>query len=115
MTYDWNRHGGDFVKWENPGDTIEGEILSISEGSDFNGQPVPLLVFATADGEMKWTVGQRHALVKLSEIRPETGWTLKAVYARDGEGKPGRAPAKLFDITVTSKTPTAGVSSADDL
>jgi hypothetical protein len=51
---------GSFVSWTEPGDSVEGRVVSFSidGGRNFDGDPVPELVLDTADGTQTITCSQ---------------------------------------------------------
>ncbi len=109
MGFDWDNYeqpdsgGMSFARWDNIGDSLRGKIIDLRDGKGFNGEAVPEIEFQRDDGSIVvWTVGQRVAQRKLGEVRPQVGWEIEVRYAGDGEGKPGRAPAKLFEVEVIS-------------
>lgn len=125
MSFDWNEYKstGDFVTFDNIGDKAVGEVLAVRRGQDFNGNPCPELVLSTEEGEKTLTVGQKVLRARLADEAPQVGDRIAIVYSGVGEAKPGRAPAKLFDVSVTrpgaTDTSTSGpvaqqvVSAAD--
>jgi hypothetical protein len=52
--------GGSFVKFEDKGDKVEGQVISfgMDTGSDINGNPVPSIDVDTADGIVTITCSQ---------------------------------------------------------
>lgn len=130
MGFEWDNYGTGrtFATFKEIGDKVHGRIIDIREGTDFNGRPCPELEFQEDDGTIVvWTVGQVVGQQRLAETKPQVGWTIEVRYSGHGEGKPGRAPAKLFTVEVISKADTetgevttpasaqAGVTSAADL
>lgn len=99
------------MKFEDIGDTLSGTIISIEEGSDFNGNACPQLIIDTDAGPRKVTAGQKMLQAALAEKEPDEGDFITIAYTGDGEGRPGRAPAKLFKVDVTRKG--AEVTTAD--
>lgn len=92
---------GEFVKFENVGDSVSGEVRSVTVGEDFNGQPCPKLLIATDGGDDRTvTAGQKVLQSRLSEVRPQPGERIAIVYTGVGDAKPGKAPAKLFTVQV---------------
>lgn len=105
MSYDWDQHKrtGSWVTFENVGDTVIGDILAIRTGTDFAGNPCPELVLRLDDGEEKTlTAGQVMLKSELAAQAPQVGDRIRIVYSGVGEAKPGKAPAKLFDVAVKS-------------
>ena len=110
---DWNRYKGDFVKFDAIGTSVEGDILSIEEGRDFNGGPAPQLTIDTAEGVKKVTAGQVMLQRALAEKQPQEGDRISITYYANGEGKPGQAPAKLFKVDLVRAGEQAAVGAAD--
>lgn len=111
--WDDYKGGGDFVTFQNIGDSVSGEILSIRVGKDFNGNPCPELLLKTDDGaEKTLTAGQKVLQSALAEERPEVGDRIGIIYSGVGDAKPGKAPAKLFDVAVKRQgsSPAASAS-----
>ena len=108
MGFEWEDYEPDgegmgFVRWQNIGDKVRGKIIDLREGRGFNGEKVPEIEFQTDDGGiLVWTVGQTVAQRVLAEAQPQVGWEIEVRYSGNGEGKPGRAPAKLFEVEVLS-------------
>jgi hypothetical protein len=113
MGFNWGRYSGSFVKFNEIGDKIRGEIVDIQEGRDFNGNPAPMLVIHTDEGERRWTVGQAYPQRRLAEIQPQIGWEIEACYEGDTEGRPGQNPAKRIEIKVIHEG--RKVATGDDL
>ena len=113
-SFTWNRYKSDFVKFDEIGTTVAGTILAIEEGTDFNGKPCPMLLIETDEGTKKVTAGQKMLQAALADKEPEEGDHCVISYYANGEGKPGRAPAKLFDVKVTRAADVPNVG-ADDL
>src|SRR5690349_14505679 len=68
------RAGGDFVKFENPGDSIAGVINAVRAHRFDDGKVAPQILLTTDDGEEKTiTAGQVRLKIALAEQRPEAG------------------------------------------
>lgn len=92
---------GDFIKFENVGDSVAGEVRSLTVGQDFNGAPCPKILIATDEGDERTvTAGQKVLQSRLAEVRPQVGEKVAIVYSGVGDAKPGKAPAKLFTVQV---------------
>lgn len=103
MSYDWDQHKqtGDWITFDNVGDHVVGDIIAIRTGKDFSGNPCPELVIRTDDGDEKTlTAGQVRLKSALAEQAPQVGDRIRIVYSGVGDAKPGKAPAKLFDVAV---------------
>lgn len=114
---------GDWITFNEIGDSVVGTVTVVRRGKDFNGNPCPELVIdVDGQGEKTLTAGQVMLKSALAEQRPGPGDRIAIVYSGVGDAKPGKAPAKLFDVTVrragqpdpSPTQPAAGVS-ADDL
>lgn len=112
MGLNWGKYKSDWFKFEDIGDSIGGNIISLEEGSDYNGNTVPQLVIETDSGPRKVTAGQVMLQAALAEKEPEEGDHITITYSGNGEGKPGRAPAKLFKVEVT-RAGAEAVTAAD--
>lgn len=115
MALNWNKYksseGSRFFKFEGIGDSISGTIVSIEEGKDFNQKACPELLIETDEGNKQVTCGQVMLQSALAEKEPEEGDFIAITYYANGEGKPGRAPAKLFKVDVKR----GGAVGAEDL
>jgi hypothetical protein len=99
--YDSYTVTGSFVKFENVGDSVVGIIKQVREGKDFNGNPCPELILEDDDGDERTvTAGQVLLRAALAEKAPQPGDKIRITYSGVGEGKPGKAPAKLFTVEV---------------
>lgn len=106
MAFEWDNYGSGrtFASFKEVGDKVRGRIIDIREGTDFNGRPCPEVEFQEDDGGVVvWTVGQVVGQQRLAEVAPQVGWYLEVRYSGHGEGKPGRAPAKLFTVEVIDR------------
>lgn len=124
MPFDWNKfRDGERFKFINPGDKIEGEIVSITT-TTFGGtaDPTPVITLRKDDGKItEVTASQTVLCSRLAEEGPDIGDFLSMTFTGVADNaKPGRSPAKLFDVLVkraadagTSQPPPA-VSPADD-
>lgn len=110
---------GDWITFNDVGDKVVGTVKAIRRGEDFNHKPCPeLIIDVDNEGEKTLTAGQVMLKSALAEKRPQVGDRIAIVYSGVGEAKPGKAPAKLFDVTTktgTTSTAPAGGVSADDL
>ncbi len=120
MGFDWNEYKstGDWVTFDSVGDKVVGQVLAIRVGKDFNGQPCPELVLRTDEGDKTLTAGQKVLKARLAEEQPQVGDRIAVVYSGVGDAKPGKAPAKLFDVEVQRSdvaVASSGQPSASDL
>jgi len=100
-----------FVKFENVGDKVVGEVLAVQRGNDFNGKPCPQIIVRTDDGEERTvTAGQAQLRAKLADPehgRPRPGDRIAIVFTRTE--KVDKGTLKHFDVQVKRG---AGVVSA---
>ncbi len=91
----------EYVKFENVGDHIAGEVLAVQVHRWDDGTACPKLVIATDDGEEKaLTASQMRLKAALAEQRPEAGDHISVTF-REVEKRPGGKTLKHFDVTVT--------------
>ena len=126
---DWTEFGGtsgdypDRFKFEEIGDAIAGEIVDLKVATMPDGTRIPALNIRTSDGTV-WSLlaSQRGLQALLAAQRPATGDRVAIVMVGFGEPKPGKSPAKLFELQLKRgddtnvPTPTAApaaVSAAD--
>lgn len=103
MGFDYDKYAtsGEYVKFENVGDSVIGVIKQVREGADFKGNPCPELVLEDDEGnERTVSAGQVMLKAALAEKRPSEGDRVRIVYSEVGDAKPGKAPAKLFTVDV---------------
>ena len=105
------RPTSDYVKFENPGDSVSGEVVSLGLHTFEDGKRVPKLIIATADGDVTLTAGQQQLMAKLTELRPEVGDNLTVTYVRS-EKRAGGKTLKHFEIKVIRAT-NSGKTAAD--
>lgn len=107
------RSGGEFVKFDNVGDTVTGRVEAIRIHTFEDGKKVPQIIM-TIDGEERtMTAGQVRLKAALAEQRPEVGDTL-TVALTEVEKRAGGKTLKHFDVTVTrgGATPAPAASAA---
>lgn len=127
MSYNWDefKTTGGWITFENVGDTVVGTVNAIRTGKDFNGNPCPELIIEDDDGEERTlTAGQVMLKRALAEQAPQVGDRIRIKYAGVGDAKPGKAPAKLFEVAVktgagntdpTAPTPQPAPVPADEV
>lgn len=102
------RTGGEFVKFDNIGDTVTGTITAIRKHQFDDGKVVPQL-FLDVDGEERTlTAGQVRLKAALAEQRPDVGDTL-TVTLSNVEKRTGGKTLKHFDVSIArgGSTPAA--------
>lgn len=104
MGFDWSKFkDGERFKFVNPGDKIEGEILNIST-TTFGGtaDPTPVITLRTEAGVItEVTASQTVLCSRLAEEGPDVGDILSMTFTGVADNaKPGRNPAKLFDVVL---------------
>lgn len=103
--------GGDYIKFDNVGDTITGTVLSVGAHRWDDGTVSPQVLLETADGEEKTiTAGQIRLKAALAEKRPEVGDKLTVTYT-ELEKRAGGKTLKHFDVQVV-KGASNGFASA---
>jgi len=103
------RTGGDYVKFENPGDNVNGTLTHIGIHTFEDGKRAAKLIINTADGEMTLTAGQVQLASKLAEARPEVGDHIDITFTRS-EKRAGGKTLKHFAVEVKK----GAVKEADD-
>ena len=103
------RTGGDYVRFENLGDNVNGTITFVGIHTFEDGKRAAKLIIDTADGEMTLTAGQVQLASKLAEARPEVGDIVDITYTRS-EKRAGGKTLKHFSVEVKKGAP----KSADD-
>lgn len=94
------RSGGEFVKFDQPGDEVAGTITAIKKHRFDDGNVVPQIYLTTDDGdERTLTAGQVRLKAALAEQRPEVGDHLRVVYERQ-EKRAGGKTLKHFAVVV---------------
>lgn len=90
---------GDFVKFENVGDTVTGTITAVRKHMFDDGKIVPQIEVDTADGPKTITAGQIRLKAALAEKRPGVG-DLLTITLSDIEKRAGGKTLKHFNVTV---------------
>jgi hypothetical protein len=106
MTDLWDEFAssGNYVKFENVGDSVSGTITSIRRHTFDDGKVVPQIELTTDDGEeMTLTAGQIKLKQELTELRPNVGDHLFVVYAST-EKRPGGKTLKHFTVRVNESS-----------
>jgi hypothetical protein len=89
----------DYIKFEEPGDTVVGEVLDIRIHHWNDGTTSPQLLLLVDGEEKSLTAGQYQLKAKLAELRPQVGDTIRVVF--DGiEKRAGGKTLKLFSLDV---------------
>jgi hypothetical protein len=85
-----------FVKFETIGDTVSGTITAVRPGTDFNGNPCPVIDLVTEDGERTLSCGQANLKAQIIALKPKAGDVLKVTF--DHEEKAAMGMKKVFAI-----------------
>lgn len=97
----------EFVKFENVGDTVTGEILNIRKHVFDDGKVVPQLILRCGDGaERTVSAGQVRLKAALAEKRPGIGQTI-TITLSEIEKRSGGKTLKHFDVGVEVQPPAA--------
>lgn len=109
------RSGGDFAKFETPGDSIAGTVTAIRAHHWDDGSVCPQIFLATDDGEEKTvTAGQIRLKNLLAEQRPEAGDHI-TITLTDIEKRAGGKTLKHFSLDVTRGDGTPAAPAAPDV
>lgn len=102
MSFDFGRYttSGNYFKFQQVGDSVTGLIQSIVEGSDYGGQPIPVLELETDEGEVTVSASQVMLRAELAAVQPEVGDEVTITFTDLGSAQPGRSPAKLFTVEI---------------
>jgi hypothetical protein len=104
--------GGDFVRFDKPGDTISGTIQVVRAHKFDDGGVAPQILLVTDQGEEKTvTAGQVRLKVALAEQRPEAGDHIQITLTQI-EPRAGGKSLKHFSVVVTrgNGAPAASVA-----
>lgn len=106
------RVGGEFVKFDNVGDSISGTINAIRAHKFDDGSVAPQILLVTDDGEERTvTAGQIRLKTALAEQRPEAGDHITITFTQE-EKRSGGKTLKHFDVTVTRGTGAPAATAA---
>lgn len=109
--------GGEFVKFEEPGDSVTGDILAIGKHTFPDGKVAAKLIIRDDEGEERTlTAGQVQLASKLREARPEPGDRIRIVFT-ETEKRSGGKTLKHFSVDVkkgAAKTPVPAAADDDD-
>ena len=89
----------DYVKFDAPGDTVTGRIISVRAHTFDDGKVAAQILLDTATGERTLSAGQMKLKAALAEQRPEAGDTLTVTFTKV-EPRSGGKTLKHFDVTV---------------
>jgi hypothetical protein len=113
---DWTEFGGaagsgDYPErftFITPGDQITGTITAVSVATMPDGTRLPAIELRDDNGTA-WSVlaGPKALQGLLAAHRPASGDRIGIVFTGFGEAKPGKSPAKLFDVAVKRDGDTA--------
>jgi hypothetical protein len=90
---------GDFIKFNDVGDSVTGTITAVRKHMFEDGKVVPQIELDTADGPKTLTAGQVRLKAALAEKRPGVG-DLLTVTLTGIEKRAGGKTLKHFDVTV---------------
>lgn len=94
------RAGGDFIKFDQPGDSVAGTIQAVRAHRFDDGKVAPQILLTTDAGDEKTvTAGQVRLKLALAEQRPEAGDHI-TITLTDVEKRAGGKTLKHFDIKV---------------
>lgn len=108
------RVGGDYIKFDEVGDTVTGTVVAVRAHRWDDGSVCPQIII-NVDGEEKTiTAGQVRLKVALAEQRPEPGDLLTVTFT-ENEKRAGGKTLKHFDVQVqrgNGKAPAKPASKA---
>lgn len=95
------RVGGEFVKFENVGDSVSGTITAVRAHRFDDGSVAPQVLLVDDNGEERTvTAGQIRLKTALAEQRPEAGDHISIAFTQV-EKRAGGKTLKHFDVKVT--------------
>lgn len=95
------RVGGEFVKFENVGDTVSGTVNAVRAHRFDDGSVAPQILLTTDDGEERTvTAGQVRLKAELATQRPEPGDHVVIQFTQE-EKRSGGKTLKHFTVQVT--------------
>lgn len=94
---DWKATQGEIHRFENNGDSLEGELLQVRDGNYYrpNGEKSKVYDIKTANGSTKTVFGSMVLERQMGSVKP--GTMIKIVYKGTVTTKTGRE-AKAFDV-----------------
>lgn len=95
------RDGGEYVKFENVGDTITGTIVAIRAMTWEDGTKSPQIILDCEGIERTVTAGQVRLKAALAEKRPEAGDFISITFT-SLEKRSGGKTLKHFDVVVNA-------------
>jgi len=106
------RPAGNYVSFENPGDTVTGTLLAIRKHTFPDGKVAAELIVRKDDGEeVAVTAGQVMLARKLAELRPCEGDRIGIQFTRT-EKRDGGKTLKHFEVQVANGTGAPAVADA---
>lgn len=105
--------GGDYVKFEEVGDEVTGDVMSVGKHTFPDGKVAAKLVIRTDEGhDLTLTAGQVKLAEELRTQRPDAGDRIRVVFT-NLEKRPGGKTMKHFDVKVL-KGQAKGTAAAED-
>ena len=95
---------GDFVQFDQVGDTVTGTITGLRKHMFDDGKIVPQIELDTADGPKTLTAGQVRLKATLTEKRPKVGEILTVTLTQIEKRQGGRT-LKHFDVILGAPAP----------
>ena len=89
--------GGDYIKFDTPGTEVVGTIRHIGRKVWDDGSVAPQLLLSVDGEEKTLTASQTILKVKLNEVRPAVGDTIRVTYIGT-EPRPGGKTLKHFEV-----------------
>ena len=97
MGFDWTKYQGDsgYVRWNAPGQVVEGVIRRIDVGSFMNKEYPELTI-----DDVILSASHVNLQRQLVEEQPDVGDDIRIEYLGEDDAKPGKNPMKRFRVDV---------------
>ncbi len=96
----------DFIDWTAVGQSVEGKLVGVTQGTDFNGAPCPQLEIETESGTKTVTCGQADIKAKVIALRPAAGQRIRIDFSAVKPTASG-FKKKIFDVQYPVAAPAA--------
>lgn len=112
----WDQFAGsdEYFKFNEIGDSVAGEVVTVTVKQWQDGKESPQLLLKLDDGTTTTvTAGPVMLQRALAEQRPRPGDRVAIAYTGVGEAQPGRSAPKLFDVAVKRADSAAESATAE--
>lgn len=95
---DWGAfESSQYMKFEEPGDSISGTITKVYPGTDYNGNPCPVLDLNVGEGEERTvSCGQANLKAQVTALKPKVLDTITITFTHTEQAEKGKR--KVFKI-----------------